>query len=199
MSFITLLESKKATKGNIVVTVTKIGDLKAGSSSVGDWTRKDITLQDDSGVESMSVWNKDIELFKLNHKYELTGIYWKENKGNLYLNYGQYSTLRDCGIGTVENQNTMESSTKPEQTPSSDEFLKKKQEEIKKEQGELDKKLDGIFTADQTKTILKEVDIIHAIELLVTNQLKTNTVDPNPAKVGMYVKFIYDKIGNFQK
>ncbi len=212
MTFITLAESKIATKGNIVVTVTKIGELKAGSSSSRDWTRKYITLQDASDSESISVWNDDIKKFTINHKYELTGIYWKENKGNLYLNFGQYSTLRDCGTPTDENQTTMGISSTPTETvsstpetttastaPSSEEFLKQKQEQIKKDQEELNKKLDDIFTKDQTKTILKEVDIIHAIELLVTKQLKTNTIDPNPAKVGMYVKFIYDKMGHFQK
>lgn len=57
----------------------------------------------------------------------------------------------------------------------------------------------SIFTEDQTKTIEKEIDVISAIELLVTKKLKTNTIDPNPAKIGMYVKFIYDKVGHFQK
>ena len=199
MSFVTLSESKTAGKGNIVVLVTNIGDLKAGSSSNGDWTRKDITVQDGSGKESMSVWNKDIEKFSLNHKYELSSIYWKENKGKQYLNFGQYSTLRDCGISIEENKTSMESSPKQETAPSSDQFLKQKQEQIKKDNEELDKKLDAIFTEDQKNNIEKEVDIIHAIELLVTKKLKTNTIDPNPAKVGMYVKFIYDKIGHFQK
>jgi len=199
LSFVTLSESKTAGKGNIVVLVTNIGDLKAGSSSNGDWTRKDITVQDGSGKESMSVWNKDIEKFSLNHKYELSSIYWKENKGKQYLNFGQYSTLRDCGISIEENQTSMESSPKQETAPSSDQFLKQKQEQIKKDNEELDKKLDAIFTEDQKNNIEKEIDIIHAIELLVTKKLKTNTIDPNPAKVGMYVKFIYDKIGHFQK
>jgi len=199
LSFVTLSESKTAGKGNIVVLVTNIGDLKAGSSSNGDWTRKDITVQDGSGKESMSVWNKDIEKFSLNHKYELSSIYWKENKGKQYLNFGQYSTLRDCGISIEENKTSMESSPKQETAPSSDQFLKQKQEQIKKDNEELDKKLDAIFTEDQKNNIEKEVDIIHAIELLVTKKLKTNTIDPNPAKVGMYVKFIYDKIGHFQK
>ena len=81
MAFITLAESKTAKKGNIVVIVTNIGDLKAGSSSSRDWTRKDITVKDDSGSESMSVWGDDIKKFALSHKYELTGIYWKDNKG----------------------------------------------------------------------------------------------------------------------
>ena len=210
MTFITLAESKEAKKGNIVVTVIKIGELKAGSSSARDWTRKDITLQDSSGAESMSVWNDDIKLFHLNHKYELTGIYWKENKGKLYLNFGQYSNLRDCGTPVVgENQSTIDNSTQTASSqtettttataPTSDEFLKQKQEQIKKEQEELNKKLNGIFTEDQIKTITKQVDIIHAIELLVTKQLKTNTIDPNVQKVGMYVKIIYDKIGNLLK
>jgi len=199
LTFVTLAESKIATKGSIVVTVIKIGELKAGSSSARDWTRKDITVQDSSGSENMSVWGDDIKRFALNHKYELTGIYWKENKGNQYLNFGQYSQIRDCGTSTEEGQNTIETSTTPEKAPSSDEFLKQKQEEIKKQQQELDKKLEGVFTEEQTKTIEKEIDIINAIEFLVTKKLKTNTIDPNPAKIGMYMKFIYDKIGNFHK
>lgn len=199
MTFITLAESKTAGKGSIIVIVTKIGDLKSGTTSNGDWTRKDIIVQDGSGSESMSVWNKDIEKFTLNHKYELKGIYWKENNGKQYLNFGQYSQIRDCGIAVQENQSAMESNTKTTQAPSNDEYLKEKQEQIKKENAELDKKLKGVFTEDQKNTIEKEIDIIHAIELLVSKKLKTNTIDPNPSKVGLYVKFIYNKIGYFQK
>lgn len=60
-------------------------------------------------------------------------------------------------------------------------------------------KSDSLFESDKIKEIENEVDIIKEIEKIVTKQLKTNTIDPNPAKVGMYVKFIYDKLGHFQK
>lgn len=194
MSFITLAESKVATKGSIVVTVTNIGELKAGSSGARDWTRKDITVQDSSGSESMSVWGDDIKRFALNHKYELVGIYWKENKGKQYLNFGQYSQIRDCGVATEKGQDTIENSAEPEKAPTSEEYLKQKQEEIKKQQEILNKKLDGIFTTDQIKTLENEIDIIYAIELLITKQLKTIEIDPNVQKVGMYVKLIYDNM-----
>lgn len=190
MSFITLAESKTATKGNIVVTVTKIGDLKAGSSSSRDWTRKDITLQDSSGTESMSVWNDDIKKFVLNHKYELTGIYWKDNNGKSYLNFGQYSSLRDCGIGTEdENQSTMESSTQSEQAPTSDEYLKKKQEEIKQQQDGL-VKLDSL-SDEQLKFVEDRGIILYKIRKTLEKKIKTVEIDPHPGMIWEMTETIY--------
>lgn len=189
MSFITLAESKEAKKGNIVVTVIKIGDLKAGSSSSRDWTRKDITIQDSSSTEPMSVWNKDIELFQLDHKYELSQIYWKENKGKFYLNFGQYSTLRDCGIGTDENQSTMESSTKLEQAPTSDEYLKKKQEEIKKR--DITNKEKSPLTDEQVGFILEKAVIMYFIRKEIETKITEFEDNPNGGMIWEMTKTIY--------
>ena len=107
MEFISIADSKINKKGDIVVTVTNIGDLKAGTSSNGDWRKKNITILDASCSESMTAWNDDIEKFQLHHKYELTGIYWKEHDGKLYLNFGKYSKTKDLGISTEPNQTTI--------------------------------------------------------------------------------------------
>lgn len=40
--------------------------------------------------------------------------------------------------------------------------------------------------------INSEIDKLIAIEEIVTKKLTTNNTPPNPAKVGMYMKFVYD-------
>ncbi len=52
---------------------------------------------------------------------------------------------------------------------------------------------DSYFDSEEIKKIEEYIDEIKEIEKIVTRKLKTRTIDPNPAKVGMYVKFIFDK------
>lgn len=192
MELITLAESKTAGKGNICVTVTNISDLKAGSSSNGDWTRKDVTVQDSSGKERIGMFNELSDILKLNHKYEITGIYWKDSGGKSYLNFGKFTKTKDVGIPTEENQSTMDET--PSRAPSSDEFLKQKQDEIKKQEEKKQAHVSVMFSEDVQKSIKHQIDIIIAIESLVTAKLKECEIDPNPAKIGMYMKFVFDKM-----
>jgi len=192
MEFITLAESKAAGKGNICVTVTSISDLKAGSSSNGDWTRKDATVQDSSGKERIGLFNELTDILTLNHKYEITGIYWKESGGKSYLNFGKYTKTKDVGIPTEENQSTMDETTS--QAPSSDEYLKQKQQEVKEQQDKKQAQVNKMFTEDVQKSIKHQIDIIIAIESIVTAKLTDCEINPNPAKIGMYMKFVFDKL-----
>lgn len=186
MTFITLAESKTATKGNIIVTVTKIGDLKAGSSSNGDWTRKDITVQDVSGSENMSVWNKDIEKFVLNHKYELTGIYWKQSNGKSYLNFGQFSQIKDLGTSPENGQAKIEESD--------DNYLKERQAEIK-EKSDI-KPLD-----EKNKELVhNEAELLVSIRNQVETTVKECVIDPHPGMIWEMTALIWRKhFGELEK
>ena len=50
------------------------------------------------------------------------------------------------------------------------------------------------FTVENLVTIDKEINKLIVIEEIVTKKLTTGDLPPNPAKVGMYMKFIYDKM-----
>lgn len=83
------------------------------------------------------------------------------------------------------------------QAPSSDEYLKKRQEELKGQQDQQNKRLDEFaktaFSDEQIRSFNTEMDKLQAIERIVTVKLQGNNPEPpNPAKVGMYMKFLYD-------
>ena len=87
----------------------------------------------------------------------------------------------------------------PESNPqTNDEFLNQKQEQIKNEQEDNEKqiaeKTESQFTKEQLEKIDQELDKLITIESFVTKKLTTGDLAPNPAKVGMYMKFIYDKL-----
>jgi len=165
-NFISLADSKANKKGNIVVTVTKIGELKSGSSTAGDWMRKSISVIDASGIELMSVWNKDIEKFTLNHKYELTGIYWKDSNGKSYLNFGQYSKLRDCGISVEPNQSTIDKTTEP----------------IVKLQP---------LTGEKLEFVEDRGILLYKIRMALEKKIKTVSIDPHPGMIWEMTETIY--------
>lgn len=83
------------------------------------------------------------------------------------------------------------------QQPTSDEFLKQKQKEIteqqQKKESVLDSKKSQRFNEKQILEIDCQLDILMVIENIVTTKLQgSDTTPPNPAKVGMFLKIIYD-------
>ncbi len=92
--FLSIADAKQAMKGDFVGIVSKIGDLKAGTSAKGDWTMKLITLEDGSGTVDMALFNDDIDKFKLGGKYEIENPWWKKKDGNLSLALGQYAKVK---------------------------------------------------------------------------------------------------------
>lgn len=190
MSFISISDSKVNLKGDIVATVTKIGDLNAGTSRNGDWRKKVITILDASCSESMTAWNEDIDKFQLNHKYEITGIYWKDHNGKLYLNFGKYSKVKDLGISIEPNQPTIDNTPKDDDTkaPSSEQYLKDKQKEI-------DEKILSVGTLDDEYA--KFIDK-RTIELYLTNQRIRKILEPfesilNGGMIGQFTQIIKDE------
>lgn len=53
---------------------------------------------------------------------------------------------------------------------------------------------DSIFDQKRLGEIDEYLDRLCAIEKIVTEKLTIDNMTPNPAKVGMYMKFIYDKM-----
>ena len=84
-------EDKK--NSSICATVIKIGDLKSGTSAKGDWTKKNITLRDDSGAQILTAWNDDIKKFELNITYKIESPYWTIYDGKPQLSLGKYATV----------------------------------------------------------------------------------------------------------
>lgn len=191
-NIVTLAEARIAKKGNVVVTVTKIGDLKAGTAGSGDYTRKDITVQDSSGSEQMTVWNGDIQKFQLNHKYEITSIYWKESNGKEYCNYGQYSKLQDLGIANDVSESFNE--PEPQATPeSSDEFLAKKQKEIE-ELAKKENQRPSSLTPEVAEKARKKAVHLYDLRKIVLAQILEFESDPNLGMIWEMTETIYQDL-----
>jgi len=74
----------------------------------------------------------------------------------------------------------------PEQN--SDDFFKKRQKKLQ------DK---SIFKKEELEKMDHELDKLIALESIVIKKLDTGNV-PNPAKIGMYMKFLYDGLSEKQ-
>ena len=90
----------------------------------------------------------------------------------------------DC---VIPEKNNTENST------DDDSHLKKKQEEILQQQQQDTRKKTSEFTEEQLVKIDEEITKLQLIETIVTKKLATEKEPtPNPAKVGMYMKFVRD-------
>ena len=179
---ISLAESKQQKKGDIVCLVTKIGDLKSGTGANGDWTKKLITITDGDTTELLSAWNTDIQKFVLNHKYEITGVYWKDYNNNSYLNFGKYSKIKDLGVSVEPNQKVITDES------TSQEYLQDKQKEISHfpHIPQLDAEIR--IKVEQAAFLLLQIN--HTVSELV----KQYEVQPNPAKIGQFTGIIFKTI-----
>ena len=101
-------------------------------------------------------------------------LQWQNPDGTAHYHFNGHDYI--CSI-------TNEIETKP-----NDNYLKNKQQEIKNH-------TKPKFTDQQLITIHDQIDVLIIIEKIVTARLQgSSTQLPNPAKVGMYMKFIYDKL-----
>lgn len=203
MSFLTIAKAREAMKGSFVGTIRSAGDLKSGTKDGRDWTKKVFIIEDDSTAVDMVAWGDDISKFKVGNRYEIVNPLWKEYNGDITVNISRYCQVKL--IGTSGTQSTMEASTQSttqtttESTvPPSDEYLQNRQKEILEKEAarnkQIEEKTKSVFTAEQLAEIDRELDKLIVLESITTKKLTGETL-PNPAKVGMYMKFIYDKMG----
>ena len=85
-----------------------------------------------------------------------------------------------------KNEDTAASSSVKDDV--NDDYLKKKQSELLACKSKL--------SAEQTDAINAEIDLLQAIEKLVTGKLSVGNSEVNPQKVGMYIKLVRDRIKN---
>jgi len=178
------MDGKK--NSSICVIVTNIGDLKSGTSAKGDWTKKNITLKDDSGAQVLTAWNDDIKKFELNNTYEIESPYWTIYEGKTQLSLGQYATV------TVAAEPVSESTTPSVPTP--DEYLKNKQTEIAQETRNFDDKMQKLIvsshTNDELIRIYKDIDKLIALEHIIKSKFEERGIELNAQKIGLYLKLV---------
>jgi len=175
-------EGKK--NSSICATVIKIGDLKSGTSPKGDWTKKNITLKDDSGAQILTAWNDDIKKFELNITYKIESPYWSIYDGKPQLSLGKYATV------TIAAEPISESTS----IPTTDEYLKEKQTQIEQEARNFDDKMQKLivsaYTNDELTTIYKGIEKLVALEHIIKTKFEEQGIELNAQKIGIYLKLI---------
>jgi len=168
-----IMDGKK--NSSICATVTNIGDLKSGTSAKGDWTKKNITLKDDSGAQVLTAWNNDIKKFELNITYKIESPYWTLYDGKPQLSLGNYA------IVTIATEPAPESPA-----PTSDEYLKNRQTELDQEtrvfDDEMQKLIVSAYTNDQLTTIYKDIEKLIALEHLIKAKFEEHGIELNVQK-----------------
>lgn len=118
-NFVTIAEAIQAKKGDIIVHVVSLGELKTGASDKGPWSKQEAVVKDKSGATSLTLWNEDIGRLEAGKTYSLESPYWNEYKGKVQLSLGQYCTVKesdDSSLLEPPTQTTMDTVKAPETT-----------------------------------------------------------------------------------
>jgi len=188
MECITIAQAKAALKGSIIAKVVHLGNISSGTGAKGEWQKQVATLKDNSETQEMTLWNEDIGRLDQGQILVFEQPYWTMYKEKPQLSLGNYCKL------TIASESDMLDVVKPDTTV--DSFLENKQQDIKKhtEQQLADIKLQ--FLPERLEEIDKELTKLMVIETIVTQKLSIVDLSPNPAKIGMYMKFINDFLEN---
>lgn len=183
--YIPLAQAMKQLNGDIIIEVVSIGDLKAGTGSKGDWTKKVATIKDESAEMKLTLWNTDIEKIQQGKFYKIENPFWTTYEEKPQLSLGQYFKLFETtkekllrNPGTVSSETVSQEKQEVEKTPQEIDYIAMAKQFIKGEK----------LTELELRT-----SITWAREILIRNWLKTKEgKDPDNSRVGMYVKLHAD-------
>jgi len=167
-SQISLADARQAMKGDFRAIVITIGELQSGTSEKGDWTKKNITIEDKTARMSFAAWGDEIKLFELGETYDFVQPWFKEYNGDVTLAIGKYCKVTKA-IGAPPReapppgQTTIET---PKQT---------------------------IFDPAPALTdfVYQENKALLEIEAIITEQHKQLGVPYNGQQIGMHTREIY--------
>lgn len=189
IEFVTLEEARDAQKGSFVGVVIKIGDLKSGTNSRGEWTMKIITIQDATATMKMACFNEEITTFTLGHKYKIENPWWKMKDSKLSLQLGQYAKV--TRISDAPIQESIEDST---QTIS---------DNINKHQAEIKKILDSLPPLPQLELDIINTESLHMwqVNQAINQNISQYEIDANKGMTWNMTEIIYNKfiLNNFRK
>ena len=127
--YIPLLEAQRNGKGNVIIKILGLGEIKTGNSKDGStWSRQDVDVQDASMRMKMTLWNDDIGRLEASKVYGLEQPFWKDYKGEMQLTLGNYCTVHpmteDDMLPPSEEDIVDPSQTKIDQAPKGVDFKK---------------------------------------------------------------------------
>lgn len=173
MTYTTIQDAIKVKKGNIVAKITKLGEIKTGTTKNGqNFRRQTIHIEDNSATFEMTVW--DEFPFPVGSIVKIESPFWKEYQGKTQLSPGQYCKM---SLGT-------EADMIPAQTPPGQTHIQTQTTE-------------QYFSDEMDRGLRGEIEAIHGLEMLIRDELMKKDNEAPAPKVGMYLKILIDS-GKFK-
>ncbi len=91
---------------NIEGTIKEIGEVRTFDKFGRQLRVADAVLEDESGSIKLTLWNDDIEKFKVGDKVSITNGYVGEFQGEKQLTSGKFGKLEKIGKGESITENT---------------------------------------------------------------------------------------------
>lgn len=172
-----VLDPNKIFTSCIKVKVDSVTTPKPGETNGRKWEMQSITISDDTGELKLTLFN---------------GRVGKLTRGKYYL-------LCDLGVDSYQGNTTAKvvpATSIREVAGPSDEAIKQRQEqtdqETKEEEKSIKESQDKLFNQSNLEQIDDNLDKLMVIESMVRNKLPSKGCTSYDAKVGMYMKFIWD-------
>ena len=199
MSFVTIVEARKVLKGNVIVKVVSLGEMKTGDKSDGTQFRKQqVVLKDNSDVQEMILWDSEIGRLDQGKYYKLEGPYWKMYKDTPQLSLGKYCKITECmesdllpAIQTPSNTSTTGSGT----SITSNITATNSSITIPQIPDQTTLDTAKLVLGNNHPLVMNQLQVLWALEV-ITRQFLRVKEDREPEKqhVGMYMKILADKL-----
>ncbi len=202
MSLVSITDSQAAKKGEFVAVCLKVGDLKSGTSSGRDWTRRQVTVQDASATTDLTLWGEDVNAMQVGAKYKCKG-FWKEYNGRPQWSKGKYgSIIPVSGVGEVAQEAPPAPPAPPATPPPAQSTAQSTQQSAPSNPPQTPPPAPvpapTAIPADMDEAEVKAVMLaarkIKTVEGIITTELKAGNpkLEIPPAKVGLYLKLLID-------
>jgi len=170
MDFQSINTVKEERLKNLKGIVSKVSDLKSGTTDKGDWTMKIFTFEDPTGIIDMACFNGDIKKFEKGFTYEIENFWWKEKDGKYSAALGGYAKIIKTPTEQQTPLETHVEKTEPTGTP-----------------------LPEISEALRNFVVEEDILLLQIEEVIATNHLKWTGKGANGQRVGLHVKLIYEQ------
>ena len=95
-------------KAAIIADCVAQSDVANGFSDSGPWEKIVYTMQDDSSKVDLICWGDNIGKFKVGYKYHIVNGWWKEWRGKVQLDLGNYGQITVLGKATNPCDSTIQ-------------------------------------------------------------------------------------------
>jgi len=167
VDYITITHARTNLKGSIIAKVIGLGEVNSGTGKKGKWEKQIATLKDNSETQQLILWNDDIGKLEQGQILMFENPFWTEYKGEPQLSLGKFCIMH------LANEDDLLAVHDAFEDDSDISLTPRKE----------------VFGIEKLDKIDIQLDKLIEIELIITKKLPSGAT---PAKIGMYMKFVYD-------